>query len=187
MAAEDKYATDDAQKDEIHSLVYRDSSRQIEPHEHWKQELQKATDAGLSSADPGKGSHTDGHPCRSQVQGHPQPMIKSQGPGLLQLGQSFNQIELQSSLLKQPFDAPLIGIPDPGSNAHFGRGPHQLGPRPGSFELHSAPQGPPPTVLAPGYVDPHGGIMGKAPPLGPEVRFGPHPVRTNEPERGSLG
>ncbi|XP_022883255.1 uncharacterized protein LOC111399987 isoform X2 [Olea europaea var. sylvestris] len=29
--------------------------------------------------------------------------------------------------------------------------------------------------------------MGKAPPLGPEVRFGPHPVRSNEPERSSLG
>ncbi|KAL2541118.1 RING-type domain-containing protein [Abeliophyllum distichum] len=185
--AEDKYATDNAQKDKIHSLVNHDSSQRIEPHEHRKLELQKATDSGLSSADLGKSSHTDGHLPRPQVQGHPQPMLKPKGSGLPQPGQSFNQIEHQSPLLKKPFDSPLSGIPDSGTNANFGRGPGQLGPRPGSFELHSAPQGPPPTVLAPGSVDPRGGIMGRAPPLGPEVHFGPHPVRSNEPERGPLG
>lgn len=185
--AENKYATDNARKDEVHSSVNRDSLQQKETHEHWKLELQKATDAGLSSADPDKGSRTDGHPPRLQVQGHPQPMLKPQGPTLLQPGQSFNQIELQAPHLKQPVDAPLSGIPDPGSHAHFGRGPGQLGPRPGSYEPHSAPQGPPPTLLAPDSVDPRGGIMGRAPPLGPEVHFGPLPVRANEPERGPLG
>ncbi|KAA8549349.1 hypothetical protein F0562_001033 [Nyssa sinensis] len=104
----------------------------------------------------------------------------------------------------------LGGIPGPGSSSSFGRGPSHFGPPQRSFELQSsAPQGhynqghvPPPHAglprisqgeppvggvpqgpLPPGSSVLHGGIMGRAPPHGPEGQFGQQrPINPMETE-----
>lgn len=121
------------------------------------------------------------------VLGQPSTQLQPQGPGLL-------PHPAQQSHGSFPHEMPPSGILGPGSAASFGRGSTQFGPPQRSFEPpsvvsqghynqshglppHAGPsrisQGepigrPPLGSLPPGPFDPHGGMMGRAPPHGPE-------------------
>ncbi|KAF5954251.1 hypothetical protein HYC85_007107 [Camellia sinensis] len=124
----------------------------------------------------------------AQVPGQPPNMLRPQGPGHLpQPGQPLNPPDhLQPPVLRQPQGSfhPEIasgGIPGPSSSS-LGRGPSHFGPE-RNFGLQSfGPQGhynqghvPPSHAGLPRMAQgepPHGGLMGIAPPHGPEGQIG---------------
>ncbi|CAK9147448.1 unnamed protein product [Ilex paraguariensis] len=111
-----------------------------------------------------------GPPLHAQLPGQPPVPLRPQAPGLLpQPGQSLNpQEHFQPPVLNQsqgPFHSDIAVGRGPGPD-HFGHSYR-------TYDMHSStPQGPVLSAVHPGPIAPQVGLMGRAPPHGPEGQFG---------------